>query len=226
MTTLTATKRSKTEKLADIRTNGMVPAIVYGAQVENTIISVSSIDFEKIFKVAGETGTIVLELEDEKTKAKKKVDVLIHEVQVDPVKGFTKHIDFLAIDMKKLIEVKVPIEFIGIAPAEKDGLGSLVKVLHELEIKALPKDIPHSIEVDLATLVVLDSQIHVKDISLPKDVEMITEKDEAVALITAIKEVIEEEEAVDLSEIEVEKKGKKDEEEGTEEETRKGEATA
>src|ERR1700752_2531805 len=130
MQTLIATKRSKTDKLASIRTNGMVPAVVYGARVENTSISVSSIDFVKVFKTAGESSTIVLELEG------KKIDVLIHQVQVDPVKGFPIHIDFLAIDMSKPVEVTIPLEFTGVAPAEKEGLGSLVKVLHESQIEA------------------------------------------------------------------------------------------
>lgn len=215
MNTLTAIKRSKTDKLADIRSNGMVPAVVYGAQVENTPISVSSVNFQKVFKVVGETSTIVLELEDEK-KTKKKVDVLIHDIQVDPIKGFPIHIDFLAIDMNKPIEVEVPIEFIGIAPAEKDGLGVLVKVLHEFKIEALPKDIPNLVNVDLSVLLALDDQIHAKDISLPKGVTMLTEGDEVVALISAIKEEVEEEAPVDLSAIEVEKKGKKEEEEVTE----------
>ncbi|MEI8060039.1 MAG: hypothetical protein WCG67_07775 [Ferruginibacter sp.] len=68
MNTLTATKRSKTDKLSAIRSNGMVPAVVYGAQVENTLVSVSNIDFEKIFKSAGESSTIVLEINSEGTK--------------------------------------------------------------------------------------------------------------------------------------------------------------
>lgn len=221
MNTLTATKRSKTDKLGDIRTNGMVPAVVYGAQVENTTISVSSVDFQKIFRVAGETSTIVLELEDEKTKAKKKLDVLIYEVQVNPVKGFPIHIDFLAVDMNKPIEVKVPIEFDGIAPADKNGSGVLVKVLHELEIEALPKNIPHAITVDLSPLAELDSQIHAKSISLPNGVKLLTDGDEVVALISAIKEEVEEVAPVDLSAIEVEKKGKKEEEESSESEENK-----
>lgn len=211
MNKLTASKRSKTDKLGDIRNNGMIPAVVYGAQVENTPISVSSVDFEKVLKVVGETSTIILEINEEK-KGASKIDALIHEVQVDPIKGFPIHVDFLAIDMNKPIEVEVPIEFIGIAPAEKNSLGVLVKVIHELEVEALPKDIPHTISVDLSTLDVLDSQIHAKNIALPSGVNMLTEGDEVIALIAPIKEEVEEEEKpVDLSEIEVEKKGKKEE---------------
>lgn len=206
MQTLTATKRSKTEKLAIVRSNGTIPAVVYGARVENTSISVPSTDFIKAFKIAGESSTIALDLEG------KKIDVLIHEVQVDPIKGFPIHVDFLAIDMNKPVEVKIPLEFSGVAPAEKNGLGVLVKVLHEVEIKALPKDLPHSIIVDLSTLETLENQIHVKDLALPNGVEMKTDGDEVVALVSVVKEIVEETAPVDLSAIEVEKKGKKDEE--------------
>jgi len=208
MQTLTATKRSKTEKLEAIRNNGMVPGVVYGARVENTTISVPSVLFGKVLKEAGESSTILLELSD------KKIDVLIHDVQVDPVKGQPIHVDFLAIDMNKSIQVKVPVEFIGIAPGEKSGLGVLVKVIHEIMIEALPKDLPHSITVDVSSLINLNDQIHLKDVKLPKGVTAITDLNEVVALLAAVKEEVVEEVVapVDLSAIEVEKKGKKEEE--------------
>ncbi len=237
MNILTATKRSKNDNLGVIRSNGMIPGVVYGVRVENTMVSVSSIDFEKILKIAGESSTIVLEIKKETTKDKtketsQKVDVLIHDIQLDPVKGNPRHIDFLAIDMNKAIVVKVPIEFIGVAPAEKDGLGVLVKVLHEVEIEALPKDLPHNVTVDVSVLLALNDQIHVKDIVVPKGITVKTHTDEVVALIGAIKEEPVEEVPVDLSAIEVEKKGKQEEgEEGqveTEiatEKTEKGEKT-
>ena len=212
MNTLTAIKRSKTDKLIAIRSNGMVPAVVYGARVENTMISVPSIDFDKILKIAGESSTIVLEIAGTSEKEKPiKIDVLIHDMQKDPIRGFPTHIDFLAIDMNKSIEVSIPIEFTGIAPAEKESLGVLVKTLHEIEVEALPKDLPHNVVVDLSVLIALDDQIHVKDIVLPKGVTMITDANEVVALIAAIKEEVAEEAPVDLASIEVEKKGKKEE---------------
>ncbi|MDD3662390.1 MAG: 50S ribosomal protein L25 [Candidatus Pacebacteria bacterium] len=212
MNKLTATKRSKTDKLKIVRNNGMVPAVVYGAQVENTTISVEKVAFEKVFKLVGETSTIVLEINDEKNGLVK-VDALIHDIQVDPIKGFPIHVDFLAVDMNKPVEVSVPVEFIGVAKAEKDGLGVLVKIIHELEVEALPKDIPHNIEVDISALETLDSQILVKDITLPKGVLMKTGEDEVIALIAPMKEEVQEENAsVDLSAIEVEKKGKKEDE--------------
>lgn len=213
--TLTATKRSKADSLGTVRSNGMIPAVVYGARVENTSISVPSVSFEKVLKAAGESSTIVLELSGNDPKDKiTKIDVLIHDVQVDPIKGHPIHIDFLAIDMNKPVEVTVPLEFIGISQAEKDGLGSLMKVLHEVEISALPKDLPHAIEVNISSLVTLADQIHVRDLVVGKEITMITEADEVVALVAPAKaEKVEEEAPVDLSAIEVEKKGKKEDEE-------------
>ena len=209
MNTLTATKRSKADKLAIVRNNGMVPAVVYGVRVENTMISVTAIDFDKILKIAGESSTIVLDIKDEKGTSTK-VDVLIHDMQVDPIRGFPIHVDFLAIDMNKTIEVTIPLEFIGVAPGEKEGI--LVKTLHEVEIEALPKDLPHSLSVDVSVLAAIDDQIHVKDLVLPAGVKMITDENEVVALIAPIKEEVVDETPVDLSAIEVEKKGKKEEE--------------
>ncbi len=207
MNKLTATMRSKTDKLVDIRKKGMIPAVVYGARVENTTISVPSVDFEKVLRAVGESNTLTLELED------KKIEVLISEIQVDPVKSFTVHVDFLAVDVNKPIEVVVPVEFIGIAPAEKNGLGVLVKTLHEIKVEALPKDLPHNIEVDLSVLENLDDQIRVGDLKAPKGVVFKTSEEEVVALIAPMKEeVVEETPEADLSSIEVEKKGKKEEE--------------
>lgn len=206
MKTLVATMRSKADKLSTVRSNGMVPAVVYGASTENTPISVPAIDFVKVFKEAGESSTIVLDM------GNKKVDVLIHDVQFDPVKGFPLHVDFLAVDMNKPVEVSIPLEFTGVAPAEKSGLGTLVKVLHEIEIKALPKDLPHNFNVDLSTLVTLDDKIHVKDIKLGSGITLITDGEEIVALVSVAKEEKEDAAPVDLSSIEVEKKGKKEEE--------------
>ena len=95
-----------------------------------------------------------------------------------------------------------------------------MKVLHEVHIEALPKDLPHAITVDITSLETLQNQIHVKDIVLPKGVTMITNAEEVVALVAPAKAEKEEEAPVDLSAIEVEKKGKKDEEGGAEEEAK------
>ncbi len=192
---------------------GYMPAVFYGAKSESTPIAVSLKEFEKVWKNAGESSTITLETPTGK------VETLIHDVQVDPVRGFPIHADFLVIDMNKEIEVNVALEFEGVSSAIKGGLGSLTKVLHEVQIKALPKNLPHNIMVDISGLATLEDRIHVSDLKVPTGVTILTESDEVVALVQAAKEEKEETTPVDLSTIEVSvEKGKK-EEEGAEGET-------
>jgi len=207
MLNLKAKIRDVDENLEEMRKIGELPAVFYGSNKKTTSISISKIDFKKVWEKAGESSTIKISTKDGD------VDVLIHEVQADPVTGEPIHVDFLAIDMNKKIKIEVPFEFTGISEAVKSGLGILVKVLHEVEIEALPKDLPHNLIVDISKLETLDSQILVSDIVLPTGVTMITKGNEVVASIAEQKE--EKEEIVvpvDLSAIEVEKKGKKEEE--------------
>jgi large subunit ribosomal protein L25 len=207
MITLAATKRT-TESPSVLRAEDKIPAVYYGTGKDAVSIAVPMRDFVKVWKQAGETTAVALDFGTDK------VTTLIHDMQHDPITNAPMHIDFLVIDMKKEIEVAVPIEFVGLAAAEKGNLGTLVKVLHEAHVRALPNDMPHNFEVDVTGLDSLDAQIHVKDIVLPKGVTMITDADEVVALIAAFKEEVEEPVApIDLDAIEVEKKGKKEEDE-------------
>src|SRR3989344_31560 len=115
--------------------------------------------------------------------------------------------------MKKKIRVKIPLEFSGVSEVVKSGIGTLVKVLHEIEIEALPKDLPHNLIVDISKLETLDNNIFVSDIKLPTGVVAIVNLTDIVASVVA--QVEEKEEIImpiDLSAIEVEKKGKKEEE--------------
>lgn len=207
MFAIKAEKRDLDLKLDVLRKSGKIPAVFYGAGQTTTSISVPIIDFKKTWKEAGESSAVKVAL------GTTNIDVLIHEVQVDPVTSEPIHVDFLAIDMKKKIIVEVPLEFVGISNAVKNGLGNLVKVLHEIEIEALPADLPHNLEVDISVLNTLEDIVKVSDIKLPTGVVAITSGEDVVASIVA--QVEEKEEVappVDLADIEVEKKGKKDEE--------------
>ena len=115
--------------------------------------------------------------------------------------------------MKKDITANVPLEFIGVSEAVKSGQGMLVKVLHDIEITSLPEHMPQSLDVDISKLVTLEDNILISDIVVPKNVTIENDLDEVVAAISAVHEEKEEEEApLDLSAIEVEKKGKKEDE--------------
>lgn len=205
MITIQGKMRSKTDRLEAVRTQGLVPAVVYGAGTPSTSLSVPAQQFIKVFKEAGESEIVTLELEG------KKLNVLIHEVQWHPVKDTAIHVDFYVVDMNKEIEVTVPIEFTGVSEAVKRG-GVLVKVLHELEIKSMPNNLPHEISIDISVLENLNDQIHIKDLKMPAGVEVLNDENEVICLVEAAgdEEVDESSTEIDLSKIEVEKKGKKE----------------
>ena len=210
MITLSAQKRTSEQGVDSLRNEGFIPAVVYGPKQEAVSISVPEKDFEKVYREAGESSVV-----DLAGIATEPLQVLVHELDRDPVTNQPRHIDFYAIEKGAKIEVEVPLVFIGESPAVKAG-ANLVKVMHELPIEAAPADLPHDIQIDISVLVAIDDQIHVRDIILPKGVSTTADAEEVIALV---QEVVEEKEevpaAVDMEAIEVEKKGK--EEEGGEE---------
>lgn len=193
------------KNLKKIRESGMTPVIIYGAKQTATPLFVESKEFARVLGQAGESSIVSLEVEG------KNQEVLIHEVQNHPINGQPIHADFYVIEKDKKIEVDVPLVFEGVSPAVKELGGNLVKVLHELSIEALPKDLPHDIKIDISVLTNLDSQILIKDVKVPTGVKFLNEPEEVVALISeAGEEVVAEEAPVDISQIEVEKKGKQE----------------
>ena len=208
MLKLEVEKREATQKPKKLREEGKIPAVFYSGKEPTTSITLSKKDFEKVWKEAGESSVIELSGVGDNKEA------LIHDVDTDPVSGSVRHADFYIIEKGKKVTVKVPIEFDGTPLAVKDLGGTLVKVIHELEIEVLPKDLPHNIIVDVSSLSDFESRIFVKDIKLPEGVISLLSSDDAVALVTEVIEEIEEEaEAPDLSGIESEQKGKGGEEE-------------
>ncbi len=205
---LTATERNmKKEKIGALRKKGFLPAVVYGKKEKSRPIVVSIADFAKVWKLAGESSVVSLKIN------KETLDCLIYEVDIDPIKDVPRHADFYAFEKGQKLKIKVPIEFSGVAPAVKDLGGVLVKVMHEVEIEAEPKDLPHKITVDVSSLVSFESQVLAKTIVLPKGVVLVSNPDEVAASVYKPKEeVVETAPAPDLSAIEVEKKGKKEEE--------------
>lgn len=204
MLTLVATKREETGKRAtrDLAPDTML-GVVYGPKQESVSVTLPLRDFEKVLRQAGESSVIEL------TGIGSPLQVLVHEVDRDPVTNVPRHVDLYAIEKGAKVEVAVPLTFVGESPAVKGG-ANLVKVLHELEIEAAPADLPHSIEVDISVLAAIGEQILVSDIRVPKGVEVKADLEQVVALV---QEVTQEEETagpVDMSAIEVEKKGKEE----------------
>lgn len=207
--TLKVSERSERgKKLAKLRQDGVLPAVVYGPKEEAKSIKLDAKEFEKVFKEAGESSVLVL------SGVGGDLEVLVQEVSYDTLKGGVQHVDFYAIEKGKEVTVNVPLVFTGEAPAVKLG-GSLTKALHEISVTTKPTNLPHEIVVDVSTLVTFEDQIRVKDLNIPSGVKVDTDPEEMVAAVIETKEEPEETEALDMDAIEVEKKGK--EEEGGEE---------
>ena len=198
-------KREDIGKPHSLREEGILPAVFYGKKEEATPISLQARDFEKVYKEAGESTVITL------TGVGEPKEVLVQEVDFDPIKNTPRHVDFFVLETGAKVQVNVPLEFVGEAPAVKSG-GNLVKALHDIEIKVAPKDLPKVLEVDISGLVDFTARVVAKDIKLPESAELVTKEDEVVALAAeAVEEVIEEVATPDLDSIEVEKKGKEEE---------------
>ncbi|MCD5381951.1 MAG: 50S ribosomal protein L25 [Candidatus Pacebacteria bacterium] len=208
-TTLAVTKRETTGKAnAALRAEGNVPAVLYGAKEESTKIAIDALTFEKLLRTAGEASIITLKGLDEDK------EVLIQDVAFDPVKGGVSHVDFYAIERGKELTTNVPLEFVGEAPAVKQG-GSLVKVLHDVEVTCRPSNLPAHITVDVSVLEDYGAAIHVKDLPIGEGVTVNNSPDDTVAsVVQAVEEAEEETAAVDMDAIEVEQKGKGEDAEG------------
>lgn len=198
--------------LTKLRERGSIPLVSYGPKNPSTPLVAKAKDFRDVYKEAGETSVVTIDAGDGP------VDALIHDVDIHPTTGEPIHADFYIMEKGKAVEVSVPLAFEGEAPAVKDEGGTLVKVLHDVHVSALPKEIPDEIVVDISVLENVDDHILVSNLSTPSGVEITTEKNETVASISVEEEEPEEEEQepADLDSIEVESKGK-DPEEGEDE---------
>jgi large subunit ribosomal protein L25 len=190
-----------------------MPAVVYGPKQEPISLVISEKTFKKVLSEAGESTIISL------TGLTEEVEVLIKAVEFNTMRKQIDHVDLYAIERGKEMTTTIALEFIGEAPVEQSGLGSVTKVLHEVMVTCMPKDLPGHIDVDVSVLVTLEDKIIVSELKIPTGVKLEVEGEGSVAVVTPPTEEKEEEEvveAVDMDAIEVEQKGKG--EEGAEEE--------
>lgn len=141
-----------------LRRKGQIPAELYGHGVANLHLSVNSKDFEKLYKEAGENTVINVKV-DGATRP-----VLIHDVQFHPLTDEIRTVDFYEVRMDEETKIPVPLEFVGVSPAVSDLHGVIIKAMNEIEVEALPGDIPSEIKVDLSKLTELNQSIYVKDL--------------------------------------------------------------
>lgn len=176
-TTLNVLNRKKGEKKA-----GMMPAVMYGAHANSTPLFVEKVAFTKALKNAGEATIVAL-------TGDVKENVLIHDVQMDPVAWEPIHADFYVVEKGQKVNIDIPLEFTGDAPAVKLG-ANVVKVLQTLSVEMDPTKAPASIVVDLSKLVDLSSNVTVADLDLPKDATLfhINPEDVVVSVVAQSEE--------------------------------------
>ncbi|HOW13100.1 MAG TPA: 50S ribosomal protein L25, partial [Candidatus Pacearchaeota archaeon] len=187
MITIKVKKREKTGKeVKKLREKGILPAVLYGPKIKPQPIELDLKEFKKIYKEAGESSLISLEIENKKTP------VLIHKIEKDPVTDEFIHVDFYQPILTEEVEAVVPLVFEGISPAVKDLGGTLIKEIHEVHVKALPENLPHEIKVNIENLKTFEDEILVKDLILPQKVKVLREPDEIVALVVPPEKIEEE----------------------------------
>jgi len=206
---LQASKRDVVGKqVKTLRREGILPAIVYGRGISTIPISLNARNANQILSAISSSSLVVLEIDGEKHTT------LIRDKQRDPVTGGVLHIDFHEVSMTEKLRTNVMLEFQGESLAVKELMGVLVIVLESLEIECLPQDLPDRIVADLSTLEEIGDSLYVRDIILPPNIELISDIDGLVVVISApAVEEIEEVEEVEITdeEPEVIERGKEEE---------------
>lgn len=160
------------------RRAGDIPGVLYGHGMTPANISVDAKKFTNIFSQAGSTSLVTLAIE-----AGEKYPVLLRDAQFHPVKGHVMHVDYYRVRMDETLRAEVPLRFVGESAAVKDQGGVLVRNMDQVELEALPADLPHDIEVDISGLDSFDKLIRVADLALPKGVKLMHEEQDVIALV-------------------------------------------
>lgn len=156
-------------KVKRLRKQGTLPANIYGGQIKSLPVEVSLKEFQKVYQEVGETRIVDLSL------ASKLRSVLIHNVQLNPLTRMPLHADFYQVNLKQKVKTKVPIELIGESPAVAEKTGLLLQTLNEVEIEALPTDLPKKISLDVSGLSQIDQELKISDLKVPKGVTILTD---------------------------------------------------
>lgn len=168
----------KGRKIKNLRKQGLLPANISGKKIKSEAIQVDLKEFKKVFAEAGETGLVELKLGSEVRP------VLIHNIQRNPVSDVYVHADFLQVDLNEKVEAEVPVELTGEAPAEKQGVGTVVQYLNEVRVEALPTDLPEKFVIDVSLLAEVDQAVYVKDIKV--DASKVDVKDDPEEIVVKV----------------------------------------
>lgn len=168
-------------KVKKLRRLDIIPANVFGHTIESQAIQVSAVEFSRVYKDAGETNLIWLKVEGED----KERPTLIKALTNNPVTGQKLHVDFHQVNLKEKVTANVPVEITGEVQLVKDGLAVLDVNIHEIEVEALPTDIPENITFDISTFVEIGDNLKISDAKIPAGVTVITDPEKIVVALGA-----------------------------------------
>jgi len=191
-----------------LRREGKLPAILYGSTIEPTPVLMDLKSASNTLNRLPGSALVAINLEGENLVS------LVREKQRNALTGTITHVDFQVVSMKEKIRTEVSVEIRGEAPAVKNFNGILVQNVDELEVEALPGDLPERIIVDVSGLTNIGQSVTLRDIAIPEKVTVLDDLDLVLVVVTAP----EAEEVVEVAEVvgeepEVIEKGKKEEEE-------------
>lgn len=176
--TLSAQKRTVLGKaVKKLRRDGKLPANVYGKGLESQAIEVDTKTFDEIFAQVGETGLIDLQFEGTSHP------VLVKNIQLKYPLKTPLHVDFYQVNLKEKVKTMVPLEVTGEPKAVTDNIGILITQLNEVEVEALPTELPEKIEISVEALAQIGDQITVSQLSVPSDVEILNDPEQIIAKI-------------------------------------------
>lgn len=178
------------KQVKKLRRDGIIPGNVYGKNIKSEAVQADAKEFNAVYNEAGETGLVDIELDGKTTP------VLIHNVHKN-FRNQVLHADFFQVNLKEKVKTMVPLEIIGEPKAVIDKIGLLMNILSEVEVEALPEELPEKIEVNVEYLANIDDQITVADLKAPAGVEVLTDPSQVVSKIGELvtKEAQEEAEA-------------------------------
>jgi len=181
---ITVEKRTLTgRKVKNLRTQNILPANLYGKGIQSKNIQIQKKVFSELYQKVGETGIVELMVD------KKAHPALIASIQVDPVTSEPIHVDFKQVNLKEKVTATVPIVLVGDAPAEKNGEGTVVQQLLEIDVEALPMDLPEEFELDTSGLEKVDDALTLKDLKYDKEkIEVEGDTEQIVAKVEAPQE--------------------------------------
>lgn len=182
------------KKVKALRRDGLLPAIVYGHNIEPIPITLDMREGSRTLEKLSPSALVVVDVDGEQYYT------LVRDKQRNPVRKTIIHVDFQAVSLTETVRADLNINIVGEAPAVETYLGILVPSLEQLSIESLPKDLPDRIDVDVSGLMEIGDSILVGDLDVPDGVEILNDPEDVVVVVIAPAAEEEEEEEVEVEE--------------------------